>query len=177
MNVDLIEPLPRNTISSFDSDDQLPIRPNYVEEEDGIYSYIAAVSEEDKKRGKAAGDVLLFVFRGVSNGKYLISQVDDSGNTITDSECGKPCRVIKTYYGQTVVRREFTPESVIGSAFEDALNGRMKVKRAAAPPPPQPTATTVAPQTSDRPQLREYEYDNAVDWNKMIENIVTDDSP
>jgi hypothetical protein len=101
--------------------------PNYAEEENGTYSYIAAVSEEEQKRGRAAGNVLRYVFRGVSRGVYRISLVDDYGRPISDSECTKPCAVIKTSGGGTVVRRGFTPESLIGAAFQDALNGYMKV--------------------------------------------------
>ena len=101
--------------------------PNYAEEEDGIYSYISAVSEEDKKQGKAAGNVIRFAFRGIKDGRYVVSLVDDDGKTLTDSECSKPCRVIKTQLGDEVVRQEYTPESMIGAAFQDALSGKLKV--------------------------------------------------
>jgi hypothetical protein len=58
-----------------------------------------------------------------------LSMVDEYGRTISDSDCSNPCRVVKTFNGYSVERRQFTPASVIGAAFEDALNGRLKVTR------------------------------------------------
>jgi len=107
--------------------------PNYAEEEDGVYSYIAAISEEDKQKGKAAGSVVRFAFRGVQDGNYVLSLVDDAGETVSDSECGKPCRIIKSRFGDSIVRREYTPDSMIGAAFQDALNGHLKVKPVRVP--------------------------------------------
>jgi hypothetical protein len=122
MNVDNL------AVDNLVVNDVASVMPNYTEEEDGVYSYVAAVSEEDKKQGKAAGNVLRFAFRGIQDGNYVLSLVDDDGNPLSDSECSKPCRIIKTHVGDSVVRREYTPDSMIGAAFEDALNGRLKVK-------------------------------------------------
>jgi hypothetical protein len=148
--------------------------PNYAEEENGTYSYIAAVSEEDQKRGRAAGNVLRYVFRGVSRGVYRISLVDDYGRPISDSECTKPCAVIKTYGGGTVVRRGFTPESLIGAAFQDALNGYMKV----TPEPRLESSAQTIPTSDPRPyssrtaEQAGADADNALDAaSNVIENV------
>jgi len=41
---------------------------NYDDKEGSIYEYISAVSEDDAKKGRAVGEVVLFAFRGVKNG-------------------------------------------------------------------------------------------------------------
>ena len=98
--------------------------PNYADKDGRIYEYISAVSDEDAKKGKAVGDVILYAFRGVSNGSYRLSSVDNDGHAVRDFECTNPCGVIKVYWeGQLVDRIPYSSRTVIGSAFEDAFNG------------------------------------------------------
>ena len=100
---------------------------NYDDKDGSIYEYISAVSEEDAKKGRAVGDVVLLAFRGVKNGMYRLSAVADDGRTKWYYECSSPCIVIKRYArGILVDRLPFSPASVIGSAFEDALNRRLE---------------------------------------------------
>ena len=113
---------------------------NYNMKEGLIYSYIGAVSEEDAKKGKAVGDVSTFAFRGVIDGLYRISSVDDEGRTVLYYECPKPCVIMKRHLGGEVTRLPYSPDSVIGAAFEDALNGRLEVAK--EPPKPKPSALT-----------------------------------
>src|SRR5690349_8810435 len=58
--------------------------PNYRDKEGSIYEYVSAVSEDDRKKGKAVGDVFMYAFRGHANGLYRLSSVDDQGHTQTD---------------------------------------------------------------------------------------------
>jgi hypothetical protein len=147
--------------------------PNYSEEEDGIYSYIAAVSEEDQKQGKAAGSVLRFAYRGVQDGKHVLSLVDDSGDVVSTSECSKPCRIIKTTIAGSVMRQEYTPESLIGAAFQDALNGNLKVKpertaQSARPPqPPEETSSVQAPASDETASAEGVGYSDEVEANEV----------
>ena len=76
-----------------------------------------------------AGDVLVFAYRGVVNGLYRIASLNDEGGTDWYYECEKPCIVIKRHIGSKVERLAYTPTSVIGAAFEDALNGRLEVAK------------------------------------------------
>ena len=87
------------------------------------YHYISDVSEEDKKKGRALGSVSTYRFLGVQQGKYVVANVDSKGNIILRNSCAKPCVIITDGYGEKL---PFSPDSVIGAAFEDALAGRMK---------------------------------------------------
>jgi len=80
---------------------------------------------------------------------YRISAVDDEGRTKWYYECSKPCVVIKRYdRGVMEGRLPFNPASVIGAAFDDALNGRLEESKEPAtdeqttysPYPPESTA-------------------------------------
>lgn len=87
------------------------------------YHCISDVSEEDKKQGKALGSVSTYRFLGVQNGKYVLANVDSKGNILLRNSCTKPCVIITDGNGEKL---PFSPDSVIGAAFEDALAGRMK---------------------------------------------------
>lgn len=102
------------------------------------YGYVAAVSEEDRKRGRAAGSVHLFRYLGQEDGKHVLVSLGDDGAPFARSYCASPCVAIKTVFGDGGVRRiAYDTDSVIGAAFEDAIAGRMKVYaevRQAQPP-------------------------------------------
>lgn len=59
------------------------------------YAYVAAVSEDDAKKGVAVGEVMMFAFRGKHDGVYKVSAVDEIGQSTADYECSNPCAVIK----------------------------------------------------------------------------------
>lgn len=127
----------------------------YLDEEDGVYSYVAAVSEEERKQGRVAGDIIRYGFRGVSDGAYRLVSVDEYGRPLSTFECEKPCRVIKHWSGGSLRRMPYDATSVIGAAFTDALNGRLKVLPEApkANPAPSPSpALTVDPQSAPTDQ-------------------------
>lgn len=95
--------------------------------------YVAAVSEEESKQGKSAGEVVIFRYLGQRNGVHRLENVTDGGQTVGVSECASPCKVIKTTRPSgSVDRIGYSPTSVIGSAFEDAFAGRLvRAKKAA----------------------------------------------
>lgn len=103
--------------------------PHFDDREGETYFYASAVSEEDKKKGKAVGSVVNFRYLGESGGVHKIASVDDTGRALLQFECSTPCKIIKrTFHGQTE-RIPYDPQSVIGAAFEDALNGSLRVAR------------------------------------------------
>ncbi len=103
--------------------------PHFDEQEGDTYFYASAVSEEDKKKGKAVGSVVNFRYLGESGGVHKIASVDDMGRALLRYECSTPCKIIKrTFHGQTE-RIPYDPQSVIGAAFEDALNGSLRAAR------------------------------------------------
>ena len=97
--------------------------PNYSEREGDRYFYVSAVSDDDKKKGIAVGEVLQYRYLGVIDGSITIQQVLDNGTPLTRFECKSPCRVMKVTSGTSVNRMAYNPESVVGSAMQDALNG------------------------------------------------------
>jgi hypothetical protein len=113
--------------------------PRYESREGNSYLYVAAVSEEERKRGKSAGDVVIFQYLGMRDGVHRLASLDDAGARIALSECASPCKVIKrTMRSGAVDRLGFNPESIIGSAFLDAINGHLK----AVPDPPPAAASS-----------------------------------
>lgn len=103
--------------------------PHFDEQEGETYFYASAVSEEDKKKGKAVGSVVNFRYLGEIGGVHKIASVDDTGRALLRYECSTPCKIIKrTFHGQTE-RIPYDPQSVIGAAFEDALNGSLRAAR------------------------------------------------
>lgn len=121
-----------------------PPKRNYQFVENDTYGYVAGIPEDEVKKGKAAGDVLLFRYRGATAGKFRLDRVDASGRLMDYAECSKPCIAIKSWYGNEVQLLEFNRGSVIGAAFEDALAGRLKVWRPALPSKPVPLPVTSA---------------------------------
>jgi hypothetical protein len=104
-----------------------PARPNYEFREGSAYGYVAALSEDDRRAGRAAGEVLMYRYRGVQNGRYVLELVGAGGGVIGRSECANPCNAIILHEGGTVRRLAYHPTSIIGSAMEDAIAGRLEV--------------------------------------------------
>lgn len=102
-----------------------PVPPhNFVEEERGTYYYVTAVSEEDQKKGKVVGDVLGYRYLGKNNkGQHVLASVADNGRVITKAYCSEPCTIIKYADGERIA---YNPASILGSAFQDAINGLLK---------------------------------------------------
>ena len=135
-----------------------PPKPNYDFEDHGTYGYIAAISEEDAKKGRAAGNVLLFRYAGVWNGLLHIEQISPTGVISAVSECPRNCKAIKTWRDGTPSLTAYTPSSMIGAAFDDAIQGRLRLYR--QPRPVSPPPIKVEPE--DVAQLRSEAYDNEV---------------
>ncbi len=96
----------------------------YEEEERGVYYYVGAVSEEDRKNGKAAGEVYGFRYLG-KNGEdqHVLTSVADNGRVIYKAFCSDPCKIIRYGDGERV---GYNPNSIIGAAFADAMSGALK---------------------------------------------------
>jgi hypothetical protein len=146
MNVDLIDldnTIAVNDVTAMDTIDAAPTPvPQYADRDGDAYLYVAAVSEEQQKRGQASGDVVMFKYLGRSGGLF---RLEDASGAV--SECSNPCRVIKTVHpGGYVSRTGFSPSSIFGSAFSDAFNGFLEVT---APPrtyePPSLPAEPISP--------------------------------
>jgi hypothetical protein len=115
---------------------------NYAFKEADAYGYIAAVSEEESKRGKVAGDVVMFRYGGFWDDEFHLERLDDNGDVIGLITCSKPCIAIKRYSSGSMTRTAYDPASIVGAAMEDAMNGRLK-RTAPKSEKPKPVADAV----------------------------------
>jgi hypothetical protein len=126
-------------------------RPNFLEEEEGTYFYVTAVSEEDQKKGKAVGDVVGFRYFGKNDkGQHVLGSVQDAGRVVFKSYCSDPCAIIKDSNG---TRTAFDSDSIIGAAFQDAINGFLKPvkEKSVESPPNYPRTVSSIPKTFQGP--------------------------
>lgn len=122
---------------------------NFVEEERGTYYYVTAVSEEDQKKGKAVGDVLGYRYLGKNDkGQHVLASVADNGRVIAKAYCSEPCTIIKYGDGERIA---YNPNSIIGSAFQDAINGLLTPPPSSASTSPQPSGSNTSPSSSPSP--------------------------
>jgi hypothetical protein len=129
------------------------------------YGYVAAVSEDDQKRGKAAGDVVFFVYRGREGDTYKMDVVTPAGEIVEDDECQRPCKAIKRYQWGGIGYIGFEPNSLIGEAYTDAFNGFLvpsPLRKQAARSPGDQLFTVATPQQTS-PQAADPE--NSTDWS------------
>jgi hypothetical protein len=119
---------------------------NYNFHEDDLYGYIGAVSEEEHKRGKAAGDVVMFRYRGFWDGIDHLEGVDANGRILSYEECKRPCVAIKSRSYGRIERIAYNPSSIIGAAFQDAINGLLE-------PHPEPRAIAEIEDASQERQV------------------------
>jgi hypothetical protein len=95
------------------------------------YGYESEVSENEKKAGQAAGDVLMFRYLGEKDGVYTIRAESDS--EVANYSCANPCELIKEVMrdplGVHSFRRPYAPNSVVGGALADAFSGELEVYR------------------------------------------------
>jgi len=99
----------------------------YQYKEGDLYGYLGAVSEDQKKAGVATPSVVMFRYAGYWGGENHLDLVSDQGNVVESAECTVPCVAIRrTFADGSVDRVGYTPDSVIGSAFLDAMNGQLE---------------------------------------------------
>lgn len=106
------------------SEAQLPDH-NYDEREGSTYYYIAVVSEEDRKRGRAVGNVSSFQYFGQnSKGEHIIASIRMNGTIAYRAKCSASCRIIDTDDGEKIA---YSSRSIIGGAFQDAFRGKLRI--------------------------------------------------
>jgi len=98
---------------------------NYDEERGWTYYYVAAVSDEDRKRGRVVGSVSAFQYLGQNDdGEHILASLGSNGTVNDRYKCAQSCRIIDTDYGEKLA---YSPSSIIGAAFDDAFQGRLRI--------------------------------------------------
>lgn len=106
---------------------EMPSQPdhNYDERRGSTYFYVAAISEEDEKRGRAVGSVSTIQYLGQNGeGQHILASLRPNGTINYRAKCANPCRIIDTDYGDPIA---FSPNSIIGAAFGDAFRGKLRI--------------------------------------------------
>ncbi|MEO6114169.1 MAG: hypothetical protein ABIP07_06975 [Sphingomicrobium sp.] len=97
----------------------------YDERKGETYYYIAAVSDEDRKKGRAAGSVSAFQYLGRNGeGEHVIASLRSDGTVSYRAKCPISCRIIDTDFGEKIA---FSSDSIIGAAFNDAFRGKLRI--------------------------------------------------
>ncbi len=98
-----------------------PPSPMYSSIDGDDYLYSAGISDEAKNAGQVAGQFMAFRYRGMKDGKIILSS---EGMTL---RCDENCTVI-TMIDQFGRKQhiEYNEESVAGAAFKDAMNGLLE---------------------------------------------------
>jgi hypothetical protein len=118
---------------------------NWISHDNGEYGYTVAISDEAQKNGQAAEDVVMVRYLGFKNDLYTL--VLDNGSVAT---CSAYCTVIAINNGYSFQHVAYNPSSVIGAAFEDAIDGQLEPWQA-PPPPPETTYPSTGTQESQQP--------------------------
>lgn len=117
-----------------------PPEHNWISYQNGEYAYTVSISENEKKAGQAAEKVIMYRYLGFRNGAYTLFMPADGAI----ATCQNPCTVITIGSGTGAEHFAYSPESVIGAAFQDAINGQLVPWR----PPPR-SAESPSPADSD----------------------------
>lgn len=154
--------------------DAAPVLPdhNYDEKRGWTYYYVAAISEEDRKKGRAAGAVVAYQYLGLNDdGRHVLANMNPNGTVNHEASCASPCRIIDLSYGGNMA---YTSQSIIGAAFEDAIRGKLKVAdwaRDEIVQPMAPSVTAPAPAAADPPLPDEAPTDEP--WESVTPSDVT----
>lgn len=108
--------------------------PQYRDSEGDRYLYVAEVSEDDRKKGKAAGSVIEYRFLGEKNGVLTLEEVAEDGAALGRLECRRDCQIMKFTSGGQVSRLPYGNSSIASAAMADAINGFLQAAKAPAAP-------------------------------------------
>lgn len=102
----------------------------YAIKDGNEYGYEKAISEEDRKKGQVAADVLMFNYLGEKDGAYQVMLKEGDQRTV--AECTAPCEFTKiyTFSGTQFIQKKMmklTPETILSSVLHDAMNGKLDV--------------------------------------------------
>lgn len=106
---------------------------NYVMQDGMKYGYPAAISEDARKAGQVAEQLIMVLYAGEREGKHQAHIMD--GVTVSAMECASPCDYVKimTYIDNAYLRNQVkvehmavAPNSVARFVMDDAISGKLK---------------------------------------------------
>lgn len=110
-----------------ESSQPAPPTHRYEFQDGDLYGYVGVVSEEDQKKAIASPPVVRFRYSGFWDGAHHLQLIGDDGAVLAINECRIPCVAIKqTSYNGQIRRVGYSPDSIIGAAFADAINGQLR---------------------------------------------------
>ncbi len=133
-NVTNAAAVPADVATPDGAEESLAPTPNYRDREGDRYFYVAEVSEDDRKKGKAAGEVIEYRFLGEKADVFTLEQVAENGSPLGRLECRRDCQIMKLSSVGQVSRLPYGNSSIASAAMEDAINGFLQP----AKPPPAP---------------------------------------
>ncbi len=99
---------------------------NYTEVDGDIYMYESAPSKKETEDGKIIGSILQYKYLGQDkSGFHKIGNYVEKYGIISVKKCKYPCKVIY----QDDEKIPFNSDTIIGSVFEDAINGRLSIAK------------------------------------------------
>jgi hypothetical protein len=120
-------PVGQNVIEAASVPAPAPPSHRYDFKDGDLYGYLGAISENDRKQGVATPSVVRFRYTGFWNGTHHLLLIGDSGSVLEAAECAVPCVAInETDYNGQVHRVGYSQDSIIGAAFEDAIDGQLR---------------------------------------------------
>src|SRR3546814_18869534 len=91
---------------------------NYDEKRGWTYYYVAAVSDEDRKKGRAAGSVVAYKYLGKNEeGQHVLASMNTNGTVSHRAYCASTFRIIDMSYGGKLA--SFTHSSAQPSRHKD----------------------------------------------------------
>lgn len=103
------------------------LKPRFDAQENGVYFYLGAASEEERKQGIVAGPTFAYRYYGRNEkGEHVLRSYTANGYPQGFYYCSGACNLVRDEQGTRTVLPE---ASVIGSAFWDARNGFLKVSK------------------------------------------------
>lgn len=106
---------------------------NYVMQDGMQYGYPAAISEDQRKAGQVAQQIVMIYYAGERDGKLQAHILN--GGTVTALECERPCNYLKTmtYIDSDYLRDKIHVERMVMAAtslgaqiMQDAMHGKLK---------------------------------------------------
>jgi hypothetical protein len=109
--------------------------PRYDQQDGDTYMYIGALSEDERKEGRAA-NVINVRYLGLEGTTQRLEVVDDYGSRQFALECSLPCKVAKQTLGDgRISRLAVPPNSIMEAAFADAFAGLLTPVMGSLPAP------------------------------------------